>query len=243
MNCATRRVGLWMIGAFGGVATTAAVGLAAIRRSIGDTSSMVTALPLFDGIDLDEPGQFVVGGHDIRRSHFRDTIREFQQRSGIFDRDLVEACLPDVDSWAENVRPGTILNTGATIGKLADRPDLPKADTPRGAVDRIQQDLHEFRDHHQLDQVVMINVASTEPPFELKEAHQSLDRLMNTKECRTAIGFCRPARFMPGPPSTWECPTLISLRRSGLRSPPFKNWQWRSTLQSAARMARLAKRF
>jgi myo-inositol-1-phosphate synthase len=183
-NSPQRRVGLWLIGAFGGVATTAALGLAALRRGMGDTTSMVTALPLFDGVDLDEPGQFVIGGHDIRRAHFRDTIREFQQRSNIFDRDLVEGCLPDLDAWAENVRPGTNLNTGATIGKLADRPDLPKADTPRAAVERMQQDLREFRESQQLDQLVVINVASTEPPFELKEAHQSLDRLMNTKECQ-----------------------------------------------------------
>jgi myo-inositol-1-phosphate synthase len=173
-----------MIGAFGGVGTTAALGLAALRRGVGDTTSVVTALPLFGSIDLDEPAQFVVGGHDIRHSHFRDTIREFQERSNIFDRDLVQACLPDLDAWAENVRPGTILNTGATIGNLADRPDVPRADTPRAAVERIQQDLCEFRDRHRLDQVVVVNVASTEPPFELKEAHQSLDRLMNTKECQ-----------------------------------------------------------
>jgi myo-inositol-1-phosphate synthase len=172
-----------MIGAFGGVATTAALGLAALRRGVADATSMVTALPLFDGIDLDEPARFVVGGHDIRRSHFRDTVREFQERSNIFERDLVQACLPDLDAWAENVRPGTILNTGATIGKLADRPDVLRADTPRAAVERIQQDLREFRDRHQLEQVVVLNVASTEPPFELKEAHQSLDRLMHTKEC------------------------------------------------------------
>src|SRR5438874_4132876 len=171
MNNSVRRVGLWMIGAFGGVATTAALGLAALRRGVGDTTSMVTALPLFEGIDLDEPAQFIVGGHDIRGSHFRDAIREFQQRSNVFDRDLVEACLPDLDAWAENIRPGTILNTGATIGKLADRPDVPTADTPRAAVERIQQDLRAFRDAHQLHQVVVINVASTEPPFELNAAH------------------------------------------------------------------------
>jgi myo-inositol-1-phosphate synthase len=184
MHNEQRRVGLWMIGAFGGVATTAALGLAALRRGATDTTSMMTALPLFEGVDLDEPAQFTVGGHDIRKTHFRDSIRDFQQRSNVFDRDLVEASLPILDEWAENVRPGTILNTGATIGKLADRPDLPKADSPRAAVERIQQALREFRDKNRLDQVVVINVASTEPPFELKDAHNSLNRLMNTKECR-----------------------------------------------------------
>src|SRR6516165_4132171 len=113
---------------------------------------MMTALPLFDDIDLDEPTQFVVGGHDIRKSHYRDSIRDFQQRSNVFDCDMVESCLPDLDEWAENVRPGTILNTGNTIGKLVDRSDVPRVDTPRAAVERIQQDLREFRDGHKLDQ-------------------------------------------------------------------------------------------
>src|SRR5262245_23279100 len=99
MHDPSRRVGLWLVGAFGGVATTAALGLAAQRRGVGDATSMVTALPNFDGLDLDASAQFVVGGHDIRRSHFRQTIKEFQDRSNIFSRDLVEACLPDLDDW------------------------------------------------------------------------------------------------------------------------------------------------
>ena len=48
-----RRVGLWLIGAFGGVGTTAALGLAALSRGLTDDTSLVTALPLFDGLDLD----------------------------------------------------------------------------------------------------------------------------------------------------------------------------------------------
>ena len=45
-----RRVGLWMIGAFGGVGTTAALGLAALSRRLTDTTSLVTALPVFEGL-------------------------------------------------------------------------------------------------------------------------------------------------------------------------------------------------
>ena len=50
-----RRVGLWLIGAFGGVGTTATLGLAALTRGVADTTSLVTALPLFDNVDLDQP--------------------------------------------------------------------------------------------------------------------------------------------------------------------------------------------
>src|SRR5438270_7357123 len=136
-----RRVGLWLIGAFGGVGTTATLGLAAISRGVADTTSLVTALPLFDNVDLDEPAQFVVGGHEIRRGGFRQTVRELQQRSNIFESSLADACQGDLEKWEANVRPGTVLNTGATIERLAELPEARRADTPRAAVEQIQTDI------------------------------------------------------------------------------------------------------
>jgi myo-inositol-1-phosphate synthase len=179
-----RRIGLWLIGAFGGVGTTAALGLAALRRGLMDTTSLVTALPLFDGLDLDGPAEFVVGGHDIRRTSYRQSVSDFQKRANVFDRDLTDACLPDLDAWGQNVRPGTVLNTGPTISKLADLPEAHRFRDPRAAVEQIQNDLRQFRETQQLDQVVVINVASTEPPFPLKEVHQSLERLLKPQGCQ-----------------------------------------------------------
>src|SRR5919109_3942175 len=95
----TRRVGLWLIGACGGVGSTAALGLAALARGLADTTSLVTALPLFDGLDLDPPDAFVLGGHEIRRAGFRQTVRELRQRSNVFDPAVVEACSPDLERW------------------------------------------------------------------------------------------------------------------------------------------------
>jgi myo-inositol-1-phosphate synthase len=182
-----RRVGLWLIGAFGGVGSTAALGLAALGRGVADGTSMVTELPLFEGADLDAPGQFVVGGHDIRKGGFRQTVRELQQRSNIFDRAITEPCQADLEKWEANVRPGTILNAGPTIARLADLPEAQKADTPRVVIDRIQTDLRHFREAHRLDQVVVVNVASTEPPFELGEVHESLERLAPALEQQQPI--------------------------------------------------------
>src|SRR6516164_5754369 len=125
-----RRVGLWLIGAFGGVATTAALGIAALSRRLTDETSLVTALPLFDGLDFDEPGQFVVGGHDIRRSSYSQAVRDFQQRANVFDHALTEACQPELAAWTENVRPGTVLNAGSTIARMADLADAQRVDSP-----------------------------------------------------------------------------------------------------------------
>jgi myo-inositol-1-phosphate synthase len=182
------RVGLWLIGAFGGVGTTAALGLAALARGLTEETGMVTALPFFDGLDLDRPAAFVVGGHDVRRTSYRQAVRDLHRRANVFDPDVVGACLPDLNAWAENVRPGTVLNAGATISKLADLPEAHRCDTPRAAIERIQADLRAFRDAHRLAQVVVLNVASTEPPFEVGEAHASRERLTAALERRAAGG-------------------------------------------------------
>lgn len=182
----TRRIGLWLIGACGGVGTTAALGLAALRRGVGETTSLVTALPMFDALHLDAPADFVVGGHEIRRSGFRQTVRELQKRSSIFEPDLATACQDDLESWEANIRPGTLLNSGPSIARLADRSDLKTSDTAREAIEHLQADLRDFRERHRLDQVVVVNVSSTEPPFETNEIHESLERLKPELDRRQA---------------------------------------------------------
>src|SRR5262245_30819820 len=179
-----RRIGLWLIGAFGGVGSTAALGLAALRRGLTDSTSLVTALPLFAGLDLDQPAQFEVGGHDIRRSSYRQALAELHQRSNVIDTSLIEACSSDLDRWTENVRPGTALNAGATIARMANLPEVHRAETARAAIKRLQADLQAFREAHHLDQVVVVSVASTEPPFELGDVHASLERLVPALEER-----------------------------------------------------------
>jgi myo-inositol-1-phosphate synthase len=177
-----RRVGLWLIGACGGVGATAALGLSALRRGVSDSTSMVTAAPMFAALDLDEAPHFVVGGHDIRRAGFLDACRDLHQRAGVFDAHLLQVCRPDLEEWSANVRPGTVLNAGPTISKLAELPESQKAGTPRMAIERIQTDLRAFRDNQRLDQVVVINVASTEAPFALGEAHSSVKHLLPALE-------------------------------------------------------------
>src|SRR5690349_3883493 len=105
----TRRVGLWLVGACGGVGSTATLGLAALSRGLTDTTSLVTALPLFSAVDLDQPAQFVVGGHEIRAAGFRQTVRELHQRSNVFAEDVITGCDEQLAAWEQNVRPGTVL--------------------------------------------------------------------------------------------------------------------------------------
>ncbi len=172
-----KRVGLWLIGAFGGVGTTAVLGLSAWKRGLIDTTSLVTALPLFEPLRLDAPASFVVGGHEVRKGGFRQTVRELQQRSNIFEPALAQACESDLEQWEANVRPGTVRHSGPTISGLADLPEAQKDLSPRQLIERIQADLRSFKQSQQLDQVVVVNVSSTEPPFETGPVHDKLDTL------------------------------------------------------------------
>src|SRR5262245_7824729 len=112
---AKRRVGLWLIGACGSVGSTATLGLAAIARGAQAPIGVVTATPLFAGLPLNSFDEFIVGGHDIRRGRFLDTIRDLHARSNIFSDDQISRCSADLNAWAGNIRPGTVIQSGATI--------------------------------------------------------------------------------------------------------------------------------
>ncbi len=175
---AQRRIGLWFIGACGGVASTSTLGLAALARNLTSQTGLVTALPQFAGLDLDSPAAFVVGGHDIRKGTFLTAVHELHERSNVLDERLIAACSSELEAWSANICPGVVYRPNQAITALADRTDMRAARTPREAIDFIQADLKAFQSKHKLDQVVVVNAASTEPPFEPGEEQQSLEKLL-----------------------------------------------------------------
>jgi myo-inositol-1-phosphate synthase len=183
----SRRVGLWLVGAFGGVGSTTAVGLAALARGLTDSTGLVTALPKFAHVPFDAPAGFVVGGHDIRQTSFGRAVAELHQRSGVFSESMLSAVAGQLGEWSANVRPGVVFKPNAVIAALADRPDVRRAETPMQAIEAIQQDLKAFAAAHKLDQVVVANVASTEPPFDPTDDHRTLAALQAGLARGTAV--------------------------------------------------------
>ena len=73
---ARNRIGVWFIGAKGGVASTAIVGLLALRRGLTQTTALVSELPKFKSLDLVEWKDLVLGGHEIRDlSSYEEAMR------------------------------------------------------------------------------------------------------------------------------------------------------------------------
>jgi myo-inositol-1-phosphate synthase len=168
-----RRIGLWLVGAFGGVGTTITLGLAALARGLTQATGLVTALPLFEGLDLPGPGEFIIGGHDIRRTSFAESAEEFRRNSGVFEPALIETCRNELEAASARVRPGTILGSGPAIGRLSNWGQKTLARTAGEAIERIATDLTNFVADERLDHLIVLNVASTEPPFRTGDVHRT----------------------------------------------------------------------
>jgi len=65
---------------------------------------------------------------------------------------------------------------------------VPRGEPLAASVDRLGDDLDGFRREHQLDTVIVVNVASTEPSLALSGDHQRLDRFQRViQENRRAL--------------------------------------------------------
>lgn len=177
-----RRTGIWFLGARGGVATTATVGLIALRKGLVGTQGLVSQLPQFAGLPLADFKDFVTGGHEIRSSSLYEEAVKLRQVSHALDENLIRRCKPDLERGDQHIRPGVLVNTGGAIEKLADPEFKATADSPREAIERVQADLHEFTRREKLDQVIVVNVTSTEPPVDtarIPARWKDLNRLLD----------------------------------------------------------------
>ncbi len=174
------RIGIDLIGAKGGVATTAILGLTLLQDGLMPCNGLVSELPAFQGIGLPGWESFVVAGHEIRRGPLLEHMQWLSTKDRIVSRDLIEQCRDELDVIDRHIRPGTIFNVGPTIASLVNM-DLPQGETPRQIVARLQADFAEFIHTEQLEHLIVVNVASTEPPISapLPLAWAEMDRLLD----------------------------------------------------------------
>ncbi len=164
---ARARIGLWLIGAKGGVATTVLTGLTALKKGLIGNAGLVTTLPRFEALGLVDWKDLIVGGHDIRPGRLYDEALRMHTESRAIDVDLLRQCKPELDKIEKNLRWGTIHNVGPTIASFADPAVRAQKETPRQIIERLQRDFTEFRDGNKLDHLIVVYVASTEPPADL----------------------------------------------------------------------------
>ena len=64
----SRRLGVWLFGAYGGLATTLVVGARAIAKGLVQSQGLTTETDIASGIAWRPIDKMVFGGHEIRES-------------------------------------------------------------------------------------------------------------------------------------------------------------------------------
>lgn len=159
---AQERTGIWLIGARGSVATTAAVGLLALRARVAGPTGCVTELPAFAGVPLPSWDDLVLGGHDIVHTPLEKRAEQLAG-AGVFGHSVFAAVRSGLAEVDAEIRDGYHPATHA--GAQAD------------AAARLSADIRDFAGRHDLARVVVVNVSSTEAPCPHLPEHDDLDAL------------------------------------------------------------------
>jgi myo-inositol-1-phosphate synthase len=159
-----RKLGVWIVGACGGVATCAVAGAEAIRLGVAGTAGLVSELADFRGLNLASFDRFVFGGHEIRKVDWVQAAEEFARDNGVLTPAILEAVRPALAEHSKNLRPGVTLNSGKGVASIA--PDAAEQTrTLRQTVEAIKKDVVDFRARHGLDDVIVVQLTSAEPHF------------------------------------------------------------------------------
>ncbi|WP_309977840.1 inositol-3-phosphate synthase [Agromyces sp. 3263] len=142
------RVGVWLVGARGSVATAVAVGLHALAAGLAAPTGCATAGAEFAGVPLPGFDDLVLGGHDVSTTPLAHRAQALAD-SGMIPQRYVTAALAGLEQADAEIRPG--YHPGTHAG------------TQAAAVARLADEILAFRDRHGLDHVVVVDISSTEP--------------------------------------------------------------------------------
>jgi myo-inositol-1-phosphate synthase len=138
-------LGVWLIGARGAVATTTVVGALALKRGLIEPLGMSTAYPPLADLPLVPVESLRFGGHDVTTLSLVEAARRLRRDAGPLSSELLAA----VESELALVEPA--LRPAPTGGG-------------RAFVNAVRRDLDEFQRASGARRVVVVNVATTEPP-------------------------------------------------------------------------------
>ena len=218
---AQKRIGLWLIGAKGGVATTVMTGLAALARGLVEPIGLITETESFYALNLIDWNDIVIGGHDIRDGSLLDEARRMWTVSRAISPSVLESVAPDLIDIETRLRPGTVLASGSSIQAIASLSESKVAKTPRSIVDRIRTDILDFAEMNDVQRVVVVNLASTEPPWSLPIPdnfdemsslleHASESSPLPTSSLYAIAAFEADAAYINFTPSTGASPQALN---------------------------------
>ena len=172
-NSEPRQVGVWLIGARGSISIVTVAGQAAIARGMAEKIGLVTERAELANESFAPIEGFVFGGHEIRTGDITETARALLDGCGV--PYLAGHVRDELVAFDERVRPGVIRGVGDRIASMAEN-SVHVADDA-SAVATIRADLDQFKSAHGFDRIVVVNLASTEPPAAPHPAWSSFEEL------------------------------------------------------------------
>ncbi len=173
-----RRVGIWLVGARGGVATTVSVGLAALAKRAMNTTGLVTSATDFESAGLLEWDEIIVGGCDIRGGSLRESALELEANHGAIPPGSADKYADELAAIDKRITSGVLFRSGGAIDSMAEGSSFTQATTAREAIHQVSTDLISFRDDNQLERVIVVLLGSTEPPVEIDTAPETWEELV-----------------------------------------------------------------
>jgi myo-inositol-1-phosphate synthase len=169
------RVGLWMIGARGSIATCVTYGLAGLRAGLLEPVGLVTEREPFRRLDFAAFEDLVLGGHEVAAGDLSRSAGELV-RHGILSGELVAAASAEAAALDARIRPGVLDVADVGRAELDPRASALGAASPRERVARLTEDLRAFREEHDLARLVVVYLASVEPLLEEEPHWNDLER-------------------------------------------------------------------
>ncbi|RKZ43488.1 MAG: myo-inositol-1-phosphate synthase, partial [Gammaproteobacteria bacterium] len=170
------RVGVMFVGLCGHLSTTAMAGAMALAKNLSPGTGMISELANFKNIPFMDMSDFIFGGWDIRPCY---DSRQALKDIGFDNIDDLIKISKRLETIQSQTFPGILLNAGQAISDISDQNHVFKTESLSKAVDKIKEDIENFKLENSVEKIIVINLASTEPP------------VADTRQLSTIESICR----------------------------------------------------
>src|SRR2546430_1931355 len=143
------KVGVWLIGAQGSLASTVVLGPRTIARQVGWVGGLGTELAELAPLPLVGVGERAFGGWAIAPAGLVAQARSLASDGAAVPESLVTRLEADLKAVEARVRPGFADGAGPAVRRAA-RAFVPRGESLPAAIQRLGDDLDRFRAEERL---------------------------------------------------------------------------------------------
>ncbi|MGC4122001.1 MAG: inositol-3-phosphate synthase [Myxococcales bacterium] len=165
----SNRLGICIVGLNGAVATTVVAGQLLMKKKLTERNGMITETKDFEKLGLAPVDDIVFGGWDL----LPGSTYEWAQHHHVLKPhvvDQVKAELQEVKAW-----PGVVSEKFMNAMAKDKIKNVVSAPTFRKELEILQGHIEGFKKQHQLDNVVIVNLTSTEKYTEVSDVHRTIE--------------------------------------------------------------------